>query len=79
MPVIEFLFPLGGLHKGSALEAQPARTSPHLKNVRPYDVLETRVRGGQRPGLAKRYSQIINSGGEAAVIVELLEVSVVIT
>ena len=79
MAVIDFLFPLGGIHKGSALENQPIRTSPHLKNVRPYDVLETRVRGGQRPGLAKRYTQIINASGDAAPIMILVEVVGVIT
>ena len=46
-------FPLEGIDKGGALCQQSPSTSPDLNNVRPYDVLENRARGGQRPGLDK--------------------------
>jgi len=68
-------FPIKGLHRGFVTEVQPELTSPDLNNVRPFDVLDQRARGGQRPGLDKAYAQQI--GGEASPIVELLAVTVV--
>ncbi|MCK5607320.1 hypothetical protein KAR91_35885 [Candidatus Pacearchaeota archaeon] len=49
----EILFPIKGLHKGFMTEKQPGLTSFSMLNVRPYDTLANRLRGGQRPGLAK--------------------------
>jgi len=46
-------FPVKGIHKGVAASSQPEMTSPDMLNVRPYDVLERKVRGGQRPGQKK--------------------------
>ena len=46
-------FPLKGIHKGAGTISQPAGTSFDLNNVRLFDVLENRARGGQRPGLDK--------------------------
>jgi len=46
-------FPYKGVDKGRALCEQPEMTSPHMNNIRPYDVLDNRMRGGQRPGLDK--------------------------
>jgi len=48
-------FPLGGLHKSSAYQAQPPFTTPDCLNVRPRGVFEERQRGGSRPGLGKAY------------------------
>lgn len=59
---MEIPFPFAGLHEGIAAERQPPTTSPHLMNIRPVDVDEERIRGGQRPGLAKAYTTQI--GGE---------------
>jgi len=56
-----------------AAEKQPPTTSPQLKNVRPYDVEESRARGGQRPGLVEAYETQI--GGEYPV----LHISTVVT
>lgn len=53
---MELQFPIHGLHEGLSAEKQPPTTSPSLQNVRPIDVEEERVRGGQRPGLVKAYS-----------------------
>jgi hypothetical protein len=50
-------FPSDGLDKGGVVAEQPANTSPYMLNVRPYDVLGNRLRGGQRPGLDKLYAQ----------------------
>ena len=68
-------FPLQGIDKGRATSEQPIATSPDLKNVRPYDTLDNRARGGQRPGLDKLYSQQI--GGGAFPIVAVISVTVV--
>ena len=46
-------FPLRGIHKGVATVAQPEGTTFDCKNVRAYDSLEKRARGGQRPGMDK--------------------------
>lgn len=70
---MELPFPLKGLHVGFSVGKQPPDTSPDLQNVRPHDVLDGRVRGGQRPGLKKQYSQQI--GGAAVPIVVLLSIT----
>ena len=46
-------FPFMGLDKGRAVCEQPEATSADISNVRPYDVLDNRLRGGQRPALDK--------------------------
>lgn len=48
-----------GLNQNYAATTQPSFTSPYLLNVRPYDVLENRARGGQRPGLLPMFQQIL--------------------
>ena len=58
---MEIKFPLSGINKGQAAVDQPQDTSPDMNNVRPYDTLDNRVRGGQRPGLGKLYSQQISN------------------
>lgn len=54
-------FPLHGIDKGRNIPEQPEHTSPAMNNMRSYDVLGNRMRGGQRPGLAKLYTQQIAS------------------
>lgn len=63
---MELPFPFAGLHEGLAAERQPPATSPSLQNVRPYDVEESRARGGQRPAVIKAYTTQI--GGEYPVL-----------
>lgn len=46
-------FSYEGIDKGRALTEQPKLTASHMNNVRPRDVLDNRMRGGQRPGLDK--------------------------
>jgi len=53
MAHIAFNLPIRGLHKGGAVEQSPAMTSGHMNNCRARDVLENKVRIGQRPGLEK--------------------------
>jgi len=75
MANIEFNFPFEGVDKGRAASNQSSTTSPDMNNMRVYDVLDSRARGGQRAGLDKRYSQQIS--GEAVPIVAILSVAVV--
>ena len=53
MANLEFPFPYKGKNENWSASRQPPLTSPSLKNVRVYDILKNRARGGQRPGLAK--------------------------
>jgi len=71
---MNLMFPFLGLNKGRALNEQPAATSVYLNNVRPYDVLGNRLRGGQRPGLDKLYTQQIG-GSDAMAIVAVCSVT----
>lgn len=72
---MEILFPVKGIHKGFPANKQPPDTSPDLNNMRPYDISDKRVRGGQRPGLSKRYSQQI--GGMTEPIVAICSITIV--
>lgn len=56
---MELMFPIQGLHLGFPTSKQPQNTSPDLNNVRPYDTLDNRIRGGQRPGLSQKYTNQI--------------------
>ena len=68
-------FPFEGIDKGGVVAEQPANTSPYMLNVRPYDVLNNRMRGGQRPGMDKMYAQQI--GGGTYPIVAMCTVTIV--
>jgi len=75
MAVQEIQQPLGGYSEGLPIERQQQATSGYMKNCRPRDVLEGKLRLGQRPGLKKAYSQQI--GGATAPIIELLSITVI--
>ena len=72
---MELLFPIKGLHKGFPTSKQPQNTSPDLNNVRPYDTLDNRIRGGQRPGLSQKYTYQI--GETAYPVIAICSVTVV--
>lgn len=46
-------FPSKGIDKGHAASQQSPDTTSDIKNMRLYDTLDNRARGGQRPGLDK--------------------------
>lgn len=48
---VRIQFPLLGINKGMATAKQPYATVSEMNNMRLYDVLNGRARGGQRPGL----------------------------
>lgn len=55
-----FFFPRRGKHTDLTLAMQPAGTCVDCLNILPYDLTQ-RARGGQRPGLRKKYS--LDHGG----------------
>jgi hypothetical protein len=71
-------FPVLGKHVGFPSGKQPLGTSPSMKNVRPYDVLEQRARGGQRPALDK-WGAGTQIGGANQPVVAMCLVSVRVT
>ena len=50
---VEFVFPIQGENTAFPASEQRQLTSGDLLNVRPFDTLASRLRGGQRPGLNK--------------------------
>lgn len=63
-------FPLAGIDLSMGFDRQPpravlggtySRTTPIGQNVRAFDVLTSRARGGQRPGLAKYIPAVVNN------------------
>ncbi len=73
--IFKVQLPIRGVSKGLPQDAQPPATSGDCKNVRPRDVLENKIRIGQRPALIKAYTQQI--GGEAGSIVWLGSITTV--
>ncbi len=70
-------FPIRGINKSRLPDEQPEATSPDMNNMRPFDVLDDRVRGGQRPGMKKRYSERVeNPDTGFGPIIGMCEVSV---
>ena len=49
----ELIPPIKGILKGMPSDKTPTEYSEYMSNVRPIDVLETKFRIGQRPGLDK--------------------------
>ncbi len=69
-------FPVRGINKSRLPDEQPEATSPDINNVRPFDIADDRVRGGQRAGMVKRYSERVSGVSAPAPIVAMCEVSV---
>jgi len=62
------LFPARGLDKQMSFQNQPPYTSPNLQNVRPFDTIEGKGRGGSRPGIRKGYRTELGSGAKVNLI-----------
>lgn len=60
--VLSLKFPFGGLHRRSAIQSMPPYTCADALNVRPYDSIAQRLRGGSRPGLIKSHYTQLGSG-----------------
>lgn len=72
---MDLTFPILGFHKGLGAEKQPAGTTPWIQNMRVIDSQDNRVRGGQRGGLKKAYTQQLS--GVAMPIVFITQITVV--
>ncbi|MBW8002541.1 MAG: hypothetical protein FVQ80_11045 [Planctomycetes bacterium] len=68
-------FPISGIDKGRAIPEEDLSTTPDCNNARPYDTIDKRGRGGQRPPFDKAYSEQI--GGSPGPIVAITQVTVV--
>lgn len=66
-------FPIGGLVKRYGYQSQPPYTTPDCQNVRPFDVLEGRERGGSRPGLVKAYDGALSDTPQCLAKVSLVD------
>lgn len=56
---IALQFPVGGLNKKIAYQQQPPFTTPDCNNVRARGPIESRTRGGSRPGLSRTHGNIL--------------------
>ena len=65
--------PYQGINKGMGVVDTPSTYSASMNNVRPRDVLEGRLRLGQRPGLAKWSTDQI--GGAEQPVVAIISIS----
>ena len=61
-------FPLRGINITSPQDEQPEGTCVNCQNVRIFDALEGRARGGIRPGLVKYNSSLISGANRIQVI-----------
>ena len=61
-------FPLFGINKGRVTSQQPFATASRMNNVRLYDALDNRARGGQRPGLTAWGNEDLIGGSNQPVV-----------
>lgn len=55
--LVDLTFPLSGIDVSTEFELQPQNTTPKGQNVRTYEALTQRGRGGVRPGLGRYIAQ----------------------
>lgn len=66
--VIRLPFPAKGLDENASYRDQPEKSTPDCLNVRPYDPIGGRVRGGPRAGTAKTLPDPINADNAVQLI-----------
>lgn len=66
-------FPLRGVDKATPYSSGSGETTPYASNVFPKDSSESRVRGGNRKGLAKRFTTLL--GGTPKFIMSVMKVT----
>ena len=71
---MEIPLPIKGVAKGLLVEKSEPMTSGNMNNCRPRDVLENRVRLGQRPGIDK-WGDGDQVGGAAQPVVAICSVA----
>lgn len=65
--IVEVHFPTGGMVRNVGFQQQSPYTTPYCQNVRAFDVLSNRLRGGSRPGLTKLIASQNGTGNNNAV------------
>jgi len=68
MATTELTPPVRGISKGFPVDKEPSTTSGYMNNVRPTDVLENKMRLGQRPGIDKWGSGTLVGGANNPVV-----------
>ena len=68
---LEIQFPLGGINRNLSYRNQPPYTCYDAKNARGRDSFESRLRGGQRAGLIKAYSEELGSGAPIYMLTQI--------
>ena len=68
---VNILWPMGGLDRSRGLQTHPPYTTPDCKNVRPFDPIEHRSRGGSRSGLEKAVATELGGGTPVNMLAEL--------
>lgn len=76
MPILEIYFPRKGKNEFLPASAQSLETTADCNNVRLFDVLANRARGGQRPGLKKWGNGDLIGGSEQPVVAMVVVSSV---
>jgi hypothetical protein len=71
--MVKLPLPIRGINKGITVSVTPSEYTTNMDNVRPRDVLEQRVRLGQRPGLKKWSTDQV--GGSEQPVVAMCSVS----
>lgn len=66
--MIELTTPICGISLGLPVDKESPATSGYCNNVRPTDVLENRIRLGQRPGLVKWGSGTLIGGADNPIV-----------
>lgn len=65
------IFPVKGIHDGVGYDLQPPGSTSDAVNVRPFDALKTRLRGGRRPGLSKYLATQVNGNNPIQAMAKL--------
>jgi hypothetical protein len=75
MAKFEIFLPIKGVSEFMPVDKQPNLTSGDMDNVRPRDVMDNRLRLGQRPALANLYTTALSTNSRP--VVELLSITYV--
>ncbi len=72
-------FPIKGFVENSGYSSQPDGTTPDVLNMRPFDAIDRRLRGGQRTGIGKYLSAAVNGSAQIQMIYTTIEAAPVST
>ncbi len=68
-------FPVKGFVENSGYSNQPDNTTPDVLNMRPFDAIDRRLRGGQRTGIQKYLASSVNGSARVQTIYTTIEAS----